>query len=291
MNGSRPAERASTRPVERGSIRPGAPELLAENVQKLLDSETYKAALRMRKRFHRYSFRNVWLIYCQNPHASHVAGYQVWKACGRQVMKGEQGIRIFAPLTKRNDAGDTELFGFKTASVFDVSQTEGEPLPETPRPEPLTDDDPRIPGLLSSLETFARGNGSAVAYQTLTGTCHGFFRPSSGDIVIGDGLPPLETLATLIHEIAHSLAHGNTTTARSVAELEAESCAFLVCDALGLDTSKSSFAYLANWTDNPEQILPAAQHAAKLSDRILEALTEPPPVLLEPHGVRVPATF
>ncbi len=267
--------------------RPGAPELLAENVAKLLDSETYKAALRMRKRFHRYSFRNVWLIYCQNPHASHVAGYQVWKACGRQVKKGEQGLRILAPLTKRNDAGDAELFGFKTASVFDVAQTEGEALPETPKPEPLTEDDPRIPGLLSRLERFAQSNGNRLEYKTLTGSCHGFFRPSSGDIMISDDLPPLETLATLIHEIAHSLAHGDTKTSRSVAELEAESCAFLVCDALGLDTSRSSFAYLADWTDNPEQVLPAAQHAAKLSDRILEALTEPPPIPPEAHDVRV----
>ena len=283
--------KASTRPAERVSTRPGAPELLAENVQRLLDSETYKAALRMRKRFHRYSFRNVWLIYCQNPHASHVAGYQVWQQCGRQVKKGEQGLRIFAPLVKTNTQGERDLVGFKTASVFDVAQTEGEPLPETPRPEPLTDDDPRIPGLLASLETFAQANGSALAYQTLTGTCHGFFKPASGDIVIGDDLPPLETLATLIHEIAHSLAHGDTKTSRSVAELEAESCAFLVCDALGLDTSKSSFAYLANWADDPAAVLPTAQHAAKLSDRILEALTEPPFVPPEAHGVRVPAAY
>ena len=180
---------SGSRPAERGSTRPGAPELLADNVHKLLDSEIFKAALRLRKRFHRYSFRNVWLIYSQNPEASQVAGYQVWKACGRQVKKGEQGIRIFAPLVKTNDAENKELIGFKTATVFDIAQTEGEPLPETPQPEPLTEDDPRIPGFLSSLERFALVNGNRLEYLPLTGTCHGFFKPSSGDIVIKDNLP------------------------------------------------------------------------------------------------------
>ena len=76
-----------------------------------------------------------------------------------------------------------------------------------------------------------------------------------------------------------------------MAELEAESCAFLVCDALGLDTSRSSFAYLATWTDDPATILPAAQHAATLSDRILEALTEPLPIPTEAQNVRVPVAL
>lgn len=190
-------------------------------------------------------------------------------------------MRIFAPLVKTNTEGDKELVGFETASVFDVAQTEGEELPEPPLPELLTDD-PRIPGLLASLETFARANGNRVEYIPLTGSCRGFFEPATGDVMIGDNLPPLATLATLIHEIAHSLAHGGNNTSRSVAELEAESCAFPVCDARGLDTSRSSFAYLAHWTDHPEQVLPAAQ----LSDRILEALNEPRPVPPEAHGVR-----
>lgn len=250
-----------------------AAQLLAESVTRLLDSDAYRAALTFRRRLQkRYSFRNVWLIYTQRPDASLVAGYRAWQGVGRQVKKGERGLAIYAPLTRQED-GERVVFGFRTATVFDLSQTEGEPVLELPRPELLTGGGAAIHAHRARVEAFVRAQGVTVAYLPLA-RANGFYRHGTRSIVVSDALPPLQLLKTLVHEAAHALLFQDGA-AYHVGELEAESCAYLVCDALALDTSRYSFPYLACWAEEPDELLAAAERACGAADAILAALAEP----------------
>ena len=250
-----------------------AAQLLAESVTRLLEGDEYRAALSFRRRLGtNYSFRNVWLIYAQRPDASLVAGYRAWQGAGRQVKKGERGLAVYAPLT-RQEEGERIVFGFRTATVFDVAQTEGAPVPEFPRPELLTADGPAIHAHRARLEAFVRARGVTLSYEPLAHG-NGVYRPKTRSITVHDALPPLQRLKTLLHETAHALMVQDGAAYR-VGELEAESCAFLVCDALALDTSRYSFAYLAGWAERPGELLAAAQRACGVADAILTALAEP----------------
>ena len=256
-----------------------AAELLTSSVTQLLNSDTYQDALRFRTTFQTcYSFCNLWLIYMQKPDATMVAGYKKWQKIGRQVKKGEKSLAIFAPLTKKDkEAGETEVFGFRSATVFDVSQTEGEPLPELPHPVVLEDDSTQIRETLGRLEHFTRMSGFTLSTRPL-GNAFGSFSPASKSIILRNNLPPLQRLKTLVHEVAHGLLHQDTRLAeanRHLEELEAESCAFIVLHSLGLDTSRYSFPYLAHWVEKPEDLLPAAERASRAADTILAALVEP----------------
>ena len=250
--------------------------LLTESVKRLLNSETYRDALRFRAEFQtRYSFRNLWLLFIQKPDAAMVAGYRKWQEVGRQVKKGEKSLAILAPLTKKDkETGEVEVFGFRSASVFDISQTEGEPLPELPRPVVLEDDTAHIREVLGRLEHFTRISGFTLSYRRLA-SAFGSYSPSTKNIILGNDLPPLQRLKTLVHEVAHGLLHQDTPlteATRHLEELEAESCAFIVLHSLGLDTSRYSFPYLANWAENPEELLPAAERASQAADTLLAAL-------------------
>ena len=255
-----------------------AAELLAENVAKLMNSETFKEALKFKSRFYRYSFNNSLLIYLQCPTATYVAGYKTWQQLGRQVRKGEKGIAILAPIVKKleeNGQEEKRLVGFKSASVFDIEQTDGADIPELPRPERLTGDSEAIQALLKILESYATDRGFPVRREAFQGNALGKFSLTSKIITLRDDLEPLQELKTLVHELAHALMHREVspvTMKRHRCELEAESCAFLVCHSLGLDTSRYSFAYLANWADDPAELLPAAEKASRTADAILETL-------------------
>ena len=124
----------------------------------------------------------------------------------------------------------------------------------------------------TGFEALAVSLDLSVDYKTLNGPC-GVFIPGDAKILICDSLEPAHQLKTLIHELAHAmLDHGKSEKPRHVLELEAESAAYIVSDSLGLDTSGYSFAYLAGWADNPEEIMTAAECACKLSDKMLEAI-------------------
>jgi antirestriction protein ArdC len=250
-----------------------AAHLLAENVTQLMQSETYKAALKLHKKMHHYSFSNVYLIWLQCPLASYVMGYQQWKALGRQVRKGETSIAIIAPITKKREDKEKQydLVGYKSAVVFDVSQTDGDSL-ELPVPKLLEGSSDEIYNAIKRLETHCKGQNIALTYEPLE-RAKGMYSKTKHSIILRNDLPPLQTLKTLIHELAHALMHRETND-RVKGELEAESCAFLVCDALGLDSSQYSFAYLANWANNPRDILPAAERACKTADGLVKLLTE-----------------
>ena len=121
-------------------------------------------------------------------------------------------------------------------------------------------------------EALASSVGLTIAYKSLNGPC-GVYVPSLSKVMVCDSLEPAHQLKTLVHELAHAmLDHGNSDKAKHVLELEAESAAFIVCDSLGLDTSDYSFAYLAGWAQDAEEVLPAAECACKLADKIMEAI-------------------
>jgi antirestriction protein ArdC len=250
-----------------------AAHLLAENVTKLMQSDHYKAALKLRKSMSQYSFRNVYLIWLQCPFASYVAGYQQWKALGRQVRKGETSIAITAPITKKREGEENgyDLLGYKTASVFDISQTDGESL-ELPIPKILEGSSDEINMAVKYLETYCKSQNIALTYEKLE-RAKGMYSKTKHSIILRNDLPPLQTLKTFIHEVTHALMHRETND-RVRGELEAESCAFLVCDALGLDSSQYSFAYLANWADKPRDILPAAERACKTADSLIKLIID-----------------
>jgi antirestriction protein ArdC len=267
-----------------------AAHLLAESVAKLMQSDNYKAALRLRKKMRQYSFSNVYLIWLQCPFASYVAGYQQWKALGRQVRKGETSIAITAPITKKREGEEKQydLLGYKTASVFDISQTDGDAL-ELPVPKILEDSSDEIHASINCLETYCKIQNIALTYERLE-RAKGMYSKTKHSIILRNDLPPLQTLKTFIHELAHALMHRETND-RVRGELEAESCAFLVCDALGLDSSQYSFPYLINWATNPREILPAAERACKTADIIIKLLTkgvQPAPLSASP---RVPQVY
>jgi antirestriction protein ArdC len=267
-----------------------AAHLLAENVTQLMQSESYKAALKLRKHMRQYSFGNVYLIWLQCPLASYVAGYQQWKALGRQVRKGETSIAITAPITKKREGEENryDLLGYKTASVFDISQTDGDTL-ELPVPKLLEGSSNEIHMAITRLEDYCKRQNIALTYERLE-HAKGMYSKTKHSIILRNDLPPLQTLKSFIHELAHALMHRETND-RVRGELEAESCAFLVCDALGLDSSQYSFAYLANWADNPRDILPATERACKTADGLINLLTEEVQVTPLISTPRVPQNY
>jgi hypothetical protein len=263
-----------------------AAEILAENVHKLLNADDFKAALQFRRTFQtKYSFRNIWLIWVQCPTATLVAGYNKWQEAGRQVRKGEVSLRITAPMVRKDDNGEPKVFGFRAASVFDVSQTEGDPIPTLPAPQLLKGEPANVKPITRALMSFAKARGITVEAKKLEGTAEGYFIPKDNKIVLHTDRSAFNNLTTLIHELAHALMHpAGTHKATYIKELEAESLAFIVCDALNMDTSPFSFAYLAGWgaagEDSEEEpvdtILDCAQRACVVADELLEQLPQQP---------------
>jgi hypothetical protein len=141
--------------------------------------------------------------------------------------------------------------------------------------ELLTGNNHAISLSLSRLEAFAVEQGYPVERKAILGKALGKFSLLGHIITLREGLEPLQEMKTLIHELAHALLHRDLdprSEKRHLCELEAESCAFIVCHALGLDTSRYSFPYLLSWTDDPSELLPAAERSCKVAERILEAL-------------------
>jgi len=197
-------------------------------------------------RFHRYSWGNCLLIHSQRPDATQVAGFQAWLKMRRYVRKGEKGIVILAPMVGRKKSDDeltedaeTRLFGFRAAHVFDVSQTEGEPLPEFARvtgdPQQHTD----------RLKAFVAAKGIALEFSDRIAPAKGM--SSGGKITLLPNLDAAETFSVLVHEAAHELLHRGerrSQTTHAVRETEAEAVAFVVSCAVGLDLNTASSDYI-----------------------------------------------
>jgi antirestriction protein ArdC len=220
---------------------------LADLIQALEQgrSECLQEYLTTLARFHSYSWGNVLLIARQKPQATRVAGYRAWLRMKRHVKKGEKGIVILAPIvvrkkeTETSEDEETRLFGFRSAYVFDISQTDGEALPEFARVQ-------GDPGHYTErLFCFADKKGIAVEFSTDIGTASGI--STGGKILLKPELPAAETFAVLVHELAHErLHHGHRRkqTSKCVRETEAEAVAFVVTHAVGLETNTAAADYI-----------------------------------------------
>ena len=256
---------------------------LEQGITELFESERYKEYLRVMSKFHNYSFNNTLLIAMQKPDASLIAGFSSWKNnFGRNVMKGEKGIKIIAPspFTVKQEVEKTDphtgkpvigkdgkpvteekeikVPAYRVVSVFDVSQTEGRELPDIAVDE-LTGDVDRFKDFFAALEQVSP---VPVGFEKIEGGAHGYYHLEEKRIAIDEGMSDLQTLKTAIHEIAHAKLHDIDLNApkeeqkprvdRRTREVEAESVAYTVCQHYGLDTSDYSFGYVAGWSSGKE---------------------------------------
>ena len=255
-----------------------ARERLAEAVERMADSETFAAWLRARATFHDYSFGNICLIVTQRPDATQVAGYKGWQKLGRQVRKGERGIRILAPCRIKaadDDGGDAfRVVGFRSVAVFDVAQTDGEPLPELEY-RPLAGDAPTE--LVELLDKVAANAGLRVEYRTPeVAGAHGFLRRSESLIVVDPDQAPAMRAKVLAHELGHyfdpvlasdpQLYGGH----RGDCEAVAEAVAYVVAAHFGLDAGPAAVGYVASWTDgNADRVRDLAERIDTAAAAIL----------------------
>jgi antirestriction protein ArdC len=238
----------------------------------LLSSDGWQAWARTRATFHRYSWGNCALIAMQRPEATQVAGFKAWQQLGRQVRKGEHSIRILAPMSVKErdehgeETGERVVF-FRAVPVFDVAQTDGEPLPEPPC-EPITGSSHER--YIAALEDHARSLGYAVEREPLE-HAGGYCDAQRKRIVLSAHLDSANArVRVLVHELAHAHGVGYRDYGREDAEVIVETAAVIVCGALGLDTSGESIPYIAGWGEAND--LEAIGKYAATVDEIASAL-------------------
>jgi N-terminal domain of anti-restriction factor ArdC len=255
-------------------------ETLLTQVQALVDGDDWREFLAVATRFHRYSANNVFLILAQRPDATRVAGYRRWQSLGRQVRKGERGIAILAPCVYRaraldhaeaNEAPEVArvLRGFRAAHVWDVSQTGGEPLPDV-QAELLSGDGPA--GLWAALASQV----GAAGFELVRGPCgqaNGVTDYEDRTVTVRADVDGAQAAKTLAHELAHVLLHDGVEALarRDLAEVEAESVAYLVCHSAALASDGYSLPYVARWSGgDPAQVRLTAERVITTARRVLE---------------------
>ena len=262
---------------------------LEAGIQGLRDSEAWRRYLEVQARFHRYSFGNCLLIAMQRPDATQVAGYRTWQGLGRQVRAGERGITILAPSfwhkarPAKSDNGeemaeDVVIHSYRDVKVFDVSQTEGDPLPEVGhRLRGETD-----PALVAGLE----GVAQSLGYRVERGCVFPDGRGGDVDLVakvirLNGEVDPAHSAKTLLHELAHvALDHrgnGEARMSRASEELEAESVAYIVASKMGMgvEAGEYSFGYVLCWAGERDAVAQVRLHGDRIqrvAHRILEML-------------------
>ena len=252
-------------------------EQLEQGVAEIFTSEKYTEYLNTMAKFHNYSFNNTLLIAMQKPEATLVAGYQAWqKNFERHVNKGEKAIRILAPapykIKEERDKLDpvtgemmfdengmpqkeeTEVTipAFRAVSVFDVSQTDGKPIPELEVNELLS----TVEGYEDFVQALMNISPVPIAFEDIPGDSKGYFSTAEKRIAVQENMSESQTLKTMVHEVAHSMLHDKEVNQsmdipvkdRNTKEVEAESVAFTVCQHFGIDTSDYSFGYIAGWS-------------------------------------------
>ncbi len=231
-----------------------------------------RAYLSAMARFHRYSLGNVLLISLSCPHATRVAGYNAWRKLGRQVRKGERGIRILAPVVYRGEDETSRaerVVAFRTAYVFDVSQTDGPPLPEFARvggePGPY----------LTRLRAGIAERGIALQYVDGPAGLEGW--SAGGRIAVRRGLRPAEEFSVLLHELTHEWLHGGDREAgrTTIRETEAEAVAFVVCQAIGLETNGAAADYIRLYAGDRKTLLASLDRIQRTAAMILDDLLDP----------------
>src|SRR5665213_4111649 len=279
----------STQNTSQPQQKQTAKEAIAANVQALIEqleqghSEGLTAYLTAMGRFHNYSFGNILEIARQKPDATRVAGLYAWNQLGRKVMKGQKGIRILAPVIGVRRRKDSEaekdirtqnqgvLVGFRSAYVFDVSQTDGKELPELSS---------RVSGDVGErrerLIDFTIAQGIQLEFKESIAPALGV--SYGGKIVLLPGQSTAEEFSTLVHELAHEMLHKaerRTATTKTVRETEAEAIAFVIGKAVGLDTGSASADYIALYHGNASLLIESLEVIQQTSAVILAALQPP----------------
>lgn len=252
-------------------------ERIADAVRELRTSEGWLAWLAARAKFHRYSAQNCMLIAMQCPHATRVAPLKTWNQLGRRVKRGERAIAINVFKgnfrVEREDGTEDEIPRFQLrACLFDESQTDGDDLPEPPR-DPITGDSHAR--LLNPLCLLAGDLGYEVRFQMVPGRAYGYCDRTQQLIVVDDTLAPNAQVRTLVHEIAHAHDIGYDQYGRNGAEVIVESVTYIVCNAIGLDTSGESIPYIAGWDQDDLGTLEAFAHLVDATARKIEAVVLP----------------
>jgi antirestriction protein ArdC len=279
----------STQDPKRPQPKQTAAESITANVKALIGQleqghwHALTAYLTAMGRFHNYSFGNILEIARQRPDASRVAGLYAWNQLGRRVKKGERGIRILAPLigVRRKQDGDAEsdittrnqpvIVGFRNVFVFDVSQTEGAPLPELSQGVTGTVGDCR-----ERLVDFVISRGIQLEFRENIAPALGV--SYGGRIALLPGQSAAEEFSTLVHELAHEMLHKaerRTATTKTVRETEAEAIAFIVCQTIGLDSGRASADYIHLYHGNASLLAESLEVIQKTSAAILTALEAP----------------
>lgn len=277
---------------------------LVEGIESLSTSERWRTFLAFAHGFHRYSFNNMMLIWRQMPEATMVASFNAWKERGHHVRKGETSLRVMAPMTRRvtkeDDHGKpilgengqpqrkTIITGFKAVPVFDASQVEP-PVDRPDLPQLLPGHAPE--GLWDSLAAIVTDEGFTLERGDC-GTANGYTNFATRIIRVRDDVDDAQAVKTLAHEVGHMLLHdpapGNDRPdCRGTVEVEAESVAFMVAAAHGLDTSTYTFAYITGWagqaaenSNHVELVQSTGQRVMACTDKIL-TITQPAATVIE----------
>jgi hypothetical protein len=279
--------RTRLNPADRQAKLGAAHQQLVEAVETLTSSDDWRRYLGVMSRFHSYSATNCLMIAFQRPDATRVAGYRTWTTFGRQVQKGAKGIAIWAPVTRKVETAEDEAdsdavrrcVGFRLAYVFDVADTEGDPLPESPAPARLLAGEAPA-GMWDALAAQVLAAGYRI--ELVEALAHspganGTTNPNDMLVQIAtSGRSAAAMCKTLTHELAHVLLHAATvqtgTLERSRAEVEAESVAYLVCAEYGLDSMDYTLGYVANWSGgDTDQVLSTAVTVQRCARAILES--------------------
>jgi antirestriction protein ArdC len=257
-----------------------AHDQLVAAIEGLINSHDWRRFLDTARRFRTYSLNNLLLIFAQRPDATRVAGYRTWQSLGRQVRRGEHGIAILAPCTYKQD--DTEadqptriLRGFMVVHVFDLSQTDGDPLPEPPVHLLDGDDPDHVTDRLAALIDAARYRFTLGPMPEGHEDANGVTDHLARAVTVRHDLSPAQQAKTTAHELAHVLLHApdGERPERHVCEIEAESVAYLVCGSTGLASDDYSFGYVATWASgNTDTVRATATRVTACAAQILDAL-------------------
>ena len=275
---------------------------LETGVENIFTGDKYAQYLQTMSKFHRYSFHNTLLIAMQRPDATLVTGYRNWQSMGRQVKKGEKGITILAPAPikrkreqeildqnhkplldadgkPRTEEVEVVIPRFKPTTVFDISQTDGEPI-ETLAPEELTE---AVADYDLFMEAITAVSPVPIRFDEIAGEAKGYYHSVDKEIVIQKGMSDSQTIKTAIHETGHARLHDKDLMAeqgiekdRLTKEVEAESVAYCVCSAFGVDTSEYSFPYIAGWSSGRDmkELKTSMDTIRKTAGEMIDELSE-----------------
>jgi hypothetical protein len=254
---------------------------LAESLERGHSEELRKYLAAMAK-FPKYSLHNVCLILAQRPDTARVAGYQTWRQIGRQVNRGAKGVLIFAPIVRRkteskesegvsDGAGSAvKLVGFRGIHVFAEEDTSGQPIPQLSR---CTGEPSAFAG---RLRDFVISRGIKFEYSEHIRPAYGMC--SAGKIELMPGMESAMEFSVLAHEVGHLLLHFDERrreTTKRVRETEAEAVAFVVCQAIGLEATRSSSEYISLYTGDKDLLTESLEHIQRASAEIIAAITAP----------------